>query len=685
MALMDEPIRTAIEHEPGRVRMIAPHPRTGKWKEWILPLVEGTYEYPMGITADQAGAFPPKQVIGDWREGDHNVLSFAVQNSWIGGGQMAESEETESIDRYTEIATLDTRFPLQLYLLPLSKKIPGPNEDGVRVLGDMVVSNVKRTYVAYGLEICSLSGSFPNITASASIDTLDDLPSKWSKPVLFRESGTTIKMFIPQGAAGYQTWDGVTLGTQVTDIEPEFFLVFSRKLWAVDRTGKLFKSLDGIAWQQMEWLDPGYEVRGLVKFLDRYEKPAPYIMTDIMTFVFDENVPALYETELNSAPHLYSFVAAAVWRADMYAALGMGVMRYTLSTVDPVGLDRNTGCGPKYTGYISSLCPSFNDLIAGVSSTIATGATLEESEVNYGTEMYFGSSTAYCHLQRLNASRAWHTMWKAPQPGGTITDITVSTARQDYVAMWGWEGNLWVQQLPTGFDNPEDNPTKHFEPEGQLISSWFDMAMQASRKIGAAWEARAGKLADAKNYFKVEYQIDGDDAGTTDTDQQTWRQLPNGGIVSDPDAINLFMLGENGTFPARAGHESEPAYYGVGFQRMRYRLTAVRDPDDDSLSPTLKSILLDFFKVGRSIKNIAFEVDCSSPEFNTNYGLNNEERRDMLQKLLDLDIFIPVMVGKNWYMIKPAYANAKVQPGTDDRGDVSFSGVQSFDAKQGKV
>jgi hypothetical protein len=420
----------------------------------------------------------------------------------------------------------------------------------------------------------------------------------------------------------------------------------------------------------------------LIKFLDRYEKPAPYMLTDQMTFVFDENVPALYETELNSAPHAYSFVASEVWRADMYAALGMGVMRYTLSTVDPVGLDRNTGCGPKYTGFISSMIKSFNDLLAGISTTISTGATQEESEADYDWEMYFGSATSFCHIQRLNSSRSWHTMWKAPTPGGTITDITVSTARNDYVALWGWNGSLWAQQLPVGFDNPEDNPTKHFEPDGQLISSWFDMGMKASRKIGAAWEARAGKLADAKNYFRIDYQIDGDDAGTTDTDQQTWRSLPGGGILTNPDSINFFLLGENGKFPDRTGTIGETAYYGMGFDRIRYRLRAVRDPDDTTISPTIQSVVLDFFKVGRTLKNIGFTVDCSSPEFDKQWGLTNEERRDMLQASMKMDIFFPIMIGKNWYMIKPAYANARTMGGNDNRGDVMFSGVQAFDANQ---
>ena len=76
--------------DPGVAILVAPHPRTGAWGEWRMPLQledgNGAF-YPTGVTVDNAGAFPPKQVIGDYREGDHEALSFLTQNTWIGGGQ----------------------------------------------------------------------------------------------------------------------------------------------------------------------------------------------------------------------------------------------------------------------------------------------------------------------------------------------------------------------------------------------------------------------------------------------------------------------------------------------------------------------------------------------------------------------------------------------------------------------
>lgn len=688
--VMPHPAIRRRHTDPGVAILVAPHPRTGAWGEWRMPLQledgNGAY-YPTGVAVDNAGAFPPKQVIGDYREGDHEALSFLTQNTWIGGGQQHEAEEAQGIDRYTEIATLDTRFPFLLCLLPLTVEVEGEGSGDIRVLGDMVVGTpgVKTTFVAQGLDIRTLNGAFPSYSLSTAVDTLDALPHPYAQAVLYRVAGDT-KMYIPQGS-GYQVFDGATLGSQITTVKAEHMVVFSRKLWAVDGKGVLWKSLDGTNWVQVDQLDPGYEVRDLTSYLNRYEAPAPYIHTDQMAFIFDESVPAIYPTELNQAPHRYAQVANEVWRTDMYSAIGMGVMRYTLGTVDPVGLDRNTGCGRLFTGAITSLCKSWNDLIAGVSSTSASGVELEESRPDQGWEMYAGASTGFCHVQRLNSTRNWHTMWKAPLPGGAITDITVSTARSEYVAMWGWQGKLCVHQLPQDFDNPEVNPSQYFMPDGELVSSWFDMNMKASRKTGAAWEARAGSVIDAQNrdlgdlgvenYTRIDYQIDSDDVAGT------WRPLPRGGLLSVPGEINVFMLGEDGLFPQRTGESEQKAvYYGQGFDRIRYRISMRRDPSDTRLSPTMKSILLDFYKTGRSIRSFGFTVNCSNPDFDKGWGLSNDDRREMLKDLMRRDGFFPCLISDRWYMVKPAYANGPEMTGTDTRGDVMFSAIEAFDQDQ---
>ena len=349
-------------------------------------------------------------------------------------------------------------------MLPYTQAISGPNTLGAQVLGDLVVAGVKKTYVAFGAKLYVLTAAaFPSVAVSDTTKTLDAQPATLG--TVFRVSGTS-KMFIPLGTTGYQTWDGTTLSALVTTIKPINFMVHSRKLWAVDDAGVIWKSLDGTAWTNVWQLDPGPTIRGITQMDDRSDAPAPHVVTDEGVYVLDEGVPALYETELNYAPHPYAGLAFERWRTDLYVSIGMGVQRYTLGTVNAAGLDRDYGVGRNFAGYISTLRRGFNDLFAGVSATVVAGGVTQQVAVDQGLEVYLGGFSPRCSVMRLTGGQAWHTAWLAPSAGGTISDLYVSTANSDYRLMWGWQGKLYIQQLTTAFDNPRDNPNAYFMPAG---------------------------------------------------------------------------------------------------------------------------------------------------------------------------------------------------------------------------
>lgn len=656
----------------GTVTIVGLHPRKGVEAEIKLPLIVDNTRFPGGIDEENAGSFPPKQVIGDWKDSDHEVLSFANQNSWAGGGQLYESEETQDVDRYAEIATLETRFPKSLMLLPLVQELEGP--DGVasvRVLPDMVVSSVKTSFVCFGAKIHALDGTFPNVTVvDPEIDTLDNVMIDYGEAVLFRQSGTT-KMYIPQGPNGYQVFDGTALAAAVTTIEPQGFVVFSNKIWAVSVEGVLWKSLDGINWVEVAQVDPGYDVRKIISFYDRSDAPAPHIITDAMTFAFDEQVPALYETELNWAPHPYAGVAVEKWRTDLYAAIGMGIQRYTRGTVNAAGLDRDDGAGKDYTGYVSTLERGFNDLFAGVSSTLVAGEIPAETEVDQGWEVYLGASITYCSVMRLTGGQSWHTLWKAPRSGGTVTDLTVSTARLQYNLMWGWQGRLYISALSVGFDNPMENPTALFQPEGELLSSWFDFGMKVSQKTMASFELKAGRNVSALNTVELLYQIDDEDK------TNTWHTM---GLLTSPGERFELRLGADGIFPTEQLITTR--YNGLPLQRIRYKLRMARDPDDTTQSPELENVIMVFVKNSRRLRNWTFTVNCEVPENGVIYGLSNAERRQFLKGLTDKGGFVPLLVNREWVMVKVAYANGPTFPANEQRGNVTLSCLEAWEMPQ---
>lgn len=637
------------------------HPRhPGVEVEIIVPL--GEYLGKKTVDVTHVGAFPAKQVFGDWRETSHQVLSSATQTSWAGGGQIREAAESEDLDRFTGIASLETRFPNHLMLLPLTVTVAGPNATGPRVLGDLYVGGDHETYVAFGTALRRVDGAFPDTLSLSGSWTLTDAPVNGAGAcAVFPISGER-NLFIPQGAGnGYQTFDGTNLDAQVTTIKPIWFMTHSNKLWALDDAGVLWKSLDGVNWTQAIALDPGSLPRGVIPFEDRYDTPAPHIVTDDGVYAVDEGVPALYKTQVRYAPHPYAGLAFETWRTDLYTAIGLGVQRYTQGTVNAAGLDRDDG--PGIIGYISSLRGAFNDLFAGV-SPVAQAGVVEDVTVDQGQEVYVGSVQDTAAVMRLTGGQSWHTAWLAPSPGGTVNDLHVSRGHGDYRLLWGWNGLLHVMRLTTDFDNPKHNPESLFMPGGQLIGAWKDFNMPADRMTLAAIETRAGEDFASGDEYDIDYQLDDDDVS------ETWRPL----TTVESAGFHRLRLGANGLYP-----DGRTRYDGVGFNRYRERITMRRDPAVRTNSPEMKSITEVFRRRMRRVRNFAFVADCSSPENDAPYGLANDERRKVLQELIESETFVPLLYGKEWVSVQLTIAQGREGTALDSTGDVQISALEAWE------
>lgn len=650
---MPGPVTTVAEHD---AIIIVTDAKLGFVDEEVRLPISNTRDQPPVIGVSHVGAFPQKQVIGDWNQASNQVMSSLVQSSWIGGGQITDSQESSDTDRYHSIASLETRFVRSLTLLPLSTKIVGPNTDRVQMLGDLVVNHVRQTYVAYGVEMRRIEGT--NLTTPK---TLAAMPS--GEGSLFRV-GSTNTMFIPLGATGYQTWDGTTLSALQTSIRPINFTIHSRKIWAIDADGVIYNSLNGTTWNTVWQVDPAHIIRSILTYIDRSENPAIHIMTDDALFALDEGVPALYETELTFPPTAHTGVAVEKWRTDLYAAMGLGILRYTLGTINAAGLDRDDSVGLDYSGFVSNLERGFNDMFASIDPFLIPSEIVEEFVAEFGLEVYLSSASASATVMRQNGGGGWHTAWKAPSPGGSVTTLMTCSNGDDYRLYWGWKGDLYFQELSTDFDNPKYNPTQRFEATGELISSWFDMGMSIDRMTLAAINLRVN-AADAHNVINLDYQIDSDD--TTNT----WRALAE--IVTP--GYHTERAGENGTWPTSQALPTR--YDGVGFGRIRYR---VRMRSDNGETPDIEAIVISFIKRMRRVRSFEIQVDCSlDDEAGRRYNLSNEQRRQMLQRLIDYEVFIPFLYKQEWIMTKMSFANGPEGVGTDSMGDITITLLESWE------
>jgi hypothetical protein len=641
----------------------SPHGTTA----WIIP----AYLLPAGFTAEaevtvqmplakpfggdidignsNVGSFPPKQIFGDFNRSSHQVLSSFVQQSWAGGGQKTDSQESSDTDRYAFLASLETRFPRKLTLLPLTRVIEGPNETGARILGDLKVGGNRQTYVSYGLEIHRISSD-----TSVSIDTLPASPV--APGVTFRGSGSTL-MYIPCGGSGYCTFDGTNASTIITTVEPISLVVHDKKLWSIDIDGNINKSTDGTAWTLVATIEDEYLPRGLVMGMDRTDAPVPHAVTDSMTFAVDETNSTVVETELNYAPHPYSGLAFERWRTDIYVAIGLGVQRYTRGTVNAVGLDRDDGVGPEFSGYISAMRRSFNDLFLGVSAAPVAAGVLSEIETDVGEEVYLSGSSARCSLNRINGAGVPHTSWVAPEIGGVIRDVYVSTAQGAYRVYWSWKGRVYFQNVSTDFDNPALNPTAEFEESGALTGSWLDMGMAVDHMTLASIELEVLEASDDEQ-ITIQYQVNRDDL----TEQ--WRHLAD---ITEPGHYEL-QVGLNGTLP-----DGQTRYDGIGFRRMRYRVLMSRG-ENVNHKPVVEAIVITFLKRMRILKSYDFIIDCESKDGGgATWGLGNRERAEVLDNLIQAGEWIPFTYNDRWHMVRVAYSNGRDKTGQDLRGNRSVS------------
>lgn len=618
------------------------------------------------VNVSNVGAFPPKQIFGDYNRTSHQILSSFGQVSWAGGGQRENSQESSDVDRYAKIASLETRFPHGLTLLPRTHVITGPNTTGAHILGDLLVGANRQTYVSYGLEAHRISS-----TTTVHIADFDNTPLGVGRS--FRTAGTPI-LYVPFGANGYSKFDGTTAGAAThgtgASAAPLNFVVHEKKLWQVDVNGNVLKSVDGTAWTLVTQIEADYLPRGMVVYFDRAEELVPHVVTDSMVFSIDETDQVAYETDLNYAPHPSAGVAFERWRTDLYVAIGLGIQRYTGTTINATGLDRDDGPGFEWSGDITALTKGFNDLFVGVTGAAAAGVDVIDIQEDYQAEPYITASASRSYVMRINGSFVPHTLWVAPENGGAVHDLFVSTAGGSYRLYWTWKGNVYYQNLSVGFDNPAQNPTQEFEQSGELTSPWLDMGMPIDHMTLAAIEFEV-KAASATEKITVDFQINNDDV------LNLWRPVA---VLTAPGHYEV-RVGLNGTLP-----DNTPRYDGVGFSRMRYRIKMERDPADPLKRPVLEALILAFIKRMRRIKSFDMTIDCSSDYGNdARWGLNNRQRARMLDQLIEWETFIPFGHRDIWLTVKMAYANGAERTGNDARGDKTISLIMPYEVPLGGV
>lgn len=614
------------------------------------------------VTLVDLAAFVPRISIGDSSRDSDDLLSSWIVSDLSGGGQVWDLNEASDSGRFW-FATLHTPDPFLLTLNRAVDAVPAPNGLAAFPLGDLAGT----CYLAFGSEIRAWDEATGTLVTPTA-HTLASPPT--NKAVAFAG-----KLYVPQGT-GYQTFSGSAIAAQVTDngagtpLQAAALGVWDNKLYLFGQDGLLASSADGATWNvdlgpaaSKLVLQTGETPRHLIEFYDRSGTPALHLITNRRAWAYDPDATRLYPTNLKPAPHPSLGKGVAVWQTggDLYLSSGSNVYRYDGSVISEGGPARDNNLPAAYRGQIVDLIGESNGLYAliqGSTSTIAGTATAVLDETSdYDDPLDGHAQTAVSSLLYWTG-QGWHTAWTGDAATGVPSWGLVSDADDAYRLWWGHGATAYTLALPTDFHNPRaglQDGVDRFEAAGYLETGWFDANMAGFDKLAADVSLNA-PLASATETVLLSYERD------FDTD---WTPL---GTVSAAGRTSFgFGWDDARSFSA-----------GLGFDRIRFRLDFARDPEDDTKSPLVDSLVFHFIKVPRAGQSWTITVPLSFGADGWE-GRSAAEIRDELRDLLRTDRFLQFRHGPDGatYRVRVARRQGPQATGNDARGALTVSLVEA--------
>jgi hypothetical protein len=616
----------------GEVEVIDPETE----EVWYLQVAEADEDGDdPNVNVSRLGAFPEKTVIGDYTKADHPYLSG--------------------------VATLDSRWPHGLCLMPEVVEVTGPNDDGVTILGDITYNGTRTFWVAWGDEVTQISGT----TVEASADSLIGTPVTKGAP--YRGSGEAYKQLaVPCGSDGYSVLDPATgLCSEPTADEFISFANFDRQLWGMTADGSIKKtatSPDG-PWTDVCQIDGDGEPRGLITYIDQIGAPALAVITDRDVQFVDPRISTTYTTSLQYPPHRDAALAFERWREQLFVSYSVDVARYDGGTISYPGLLRDYGLPAEWQGRIKSMVQSWNMLyvlIEGEQESEEGGRL--EVDID-PTELLFAGGTGRALVMGLDGLGGWHTVWASETSGGDVTNIYLSAADAEADRLWwGFNGNLYTTVVPRRFQAPLQNPTARFQLEGELESPWLDFNMGASHMILGAIEVTTKSVPSGTTVY-VDYR----------TNDGAWVALGEltDAIVTDHGPYRFKVGRATRTLP-----NGRPWYKGEIFSRMKYRIRM--GTDDANHSPHIRNVTILYMKQMETYESWPLRIKASYEEGNGYKGKTNAQIQAFIQRLLEERFVAMRFAGQDWRVVKIAGAGGPQKMGQRISGDREVQFLDAF-------
>ena len=373
----------------------------------------------------------------------------------------------------------------------------------------------------------------------------------------------------------------------------QFLTFWDDKLWGIDDTGQMwYASTIGTEVLDAKLPLPKGHVTDLFVARNASGNPVIYAMTKEGLFAHDFSNNKFVETQLALPFHNENGKGSIRWRDSVYIPAGLGIYKYingsNSAVVSVVGADRDDGLPSDNRGSIAQLLGTHNDLIALVDGTLTPSnvdmfASGNESSV-------ISDTTGYSAILGWNEI-GWEVKWTAAGAdqgktitSGYVTDVGGNLASTNpYRLYWGFDGDLYYQQLQSDVINPNQVVNYKYEDDvdGLHYTAWFSADQVEVDKLALELKIETDDC-DTNQTVAVAYALDYDDSSYTSM----------GTITSD--GTTTYTFGSS---------------LGTAFRAIQFKLTLATDTQN--ASPDVVNMSLIYRKKLESKFGWAVNIDMN--------------------------------------------------------------------------
>lgn len=300
------------------------------------------------------------------------------------------------------------------------------------------------------------------------------------------------------GNTGYDIYDGTTWTAGVATEGAQYMTVWDDRLVKVDTLGNMKYTTDLATWTALP-AATGYSnqvplqagsVTGLFVYpaSTAFGTDALMIATTEGLYFYDDTAQKIRRTQL-ILPRLFGQgTGTVVHLGVVYFPSALQLLRYTGSSVDPVGLDRDWGLPADHRGTIATMASGVTLLVAAVDTTSSNAL---------GSPMFTGGDEVAASVVGTNrgfptlfirTDRGWHTLWTSNYLAGASKWVGPSTANSvagaaKFRFFFGADNKLKVMDVYPYIQNPTENNLQQYRSTGEHITPWNDIGWTEIDKL----------------------------------------------------------------------------------------------------------------------------------------------------------------------------------------------------------